>query len=320
MRRVPKPKECGLCKRAVVNSFICRRCAKELRNLLIGEGWPDSLGETGCGQPGIIWYIRRLRETALRQARMEQACVHGGTSYVDEDGHACVDGYGLVMDMRAKRLLARISVTLARWNADLDPLLGTHRHDSPWVSVVVAGKGSGGLDEARARRLAANIAVMRHHCAGIGTLHHDLLEYAKQAWGVINRPNDICCGPCPTLTMHFTDGKPDSELKPCDVLLYAEEHAETVVCPKCRAEHDVAALRQALKSLTRDMLFTGPELLKLMATSLNDKIAKSTFYQLISDGRLTYRGIDGKGAMQYTYADVCEAREKPKPTRRLRAM
>jgi hypothetical protein len=307
-RRIPRPKECTLCGRGVVNSFVCRRCGKELRDLLVGAVEEQ-------GQPGIIWYIHRLTETAYRQARMEQASdAHGSTSYVDEDGKACSDGYGLLADHRARKLLGKISVLLARWNADLDPLVGSQRHDSPWVSVVVAGRGSGGLDAVRARRLAANIPALRHHCADIGGLHADLLQYAKDAWKIINRPNDIICGPCPN---PVTD-KDDPVEHPCGVLLYAEKHAETVQCPKCRAEHEVCVLRENLKHIAHDMLFTGPELLRLMETRLNDKISKSTFYQLISDGRLAYRAINGDGAMQYTYNDVCEAREKPKPVRRFR--
>ena len=302
VRRIPKPKECTLCGRNVVNSFVCRRCGKELRDLLIGS-------TEERGQPGIIWYIHRLRETAYRQGRMEQAL----------GAHATSEGYSQLADMRAVRLMSKISVTLARWNADLDSLVSTQRRDNAWVSVVVAGRGSGGLDEARSRRLAANIPALRHHCPDIKGLHHDLLEYAKAAWKIINRPNDICCGRCPNpvLTKNF-EGTNHDGVVPCDTMLYAEEHAETVQCPKCRAEHNVSELREKLKSLTRDMLFTGPELLNLMATSLNDKIAKSTFYQLISDGRLLYRGINEEGAYTYTYADVCEAREKPKPVRRFK--
>jgi hypothetical protein len=294
-RRIPRPKECTLCGRAVVNSFICRRCGRELRDLLVGSAQEQ-------GQPGIVWYIHRLRETAYRQARMEQASVQG-----------TVEGYALLMDWRAKKLLGKISVLLARWNVDCAALSATQSRQNAWVSVVVAGKGFGGLDEARARRLAANIPALRHHCPDISGLHADLLRYAKDAWKVINRPNDICCGRCSAM---IPDKDPPHKENPCDAMLYAEEHAETVVCPKCHAEYDVCELREKLKNLTRDMLFTGPELLNLMATNLNDRMPKSTFYQLISDGRLLYRGINDEGDYTYTYADVCEAREKPAPTRR----
>jgi hypothetical protein len=309
MKRIPKPKECTLCGRGVVNSFICRRCGKELRDLLIGSSEEQ-------GQPGIIWYIHRLRETAYRQAKMEQVGEYGSTSYVDEDGKACSDGYGLLMDHRAVALLHRISVLLARWNADCEALIDPQRKVNALRAVTVAGRGLAGLDEVYARRLAANIPALRHHCPDICGLHRDLLEYAKQGWKVINRPNDICCGRCPNM---IPDKDPPHEENLCDAWLYAEEHAETVTCPKCRAEHDVSELREKLKHLTRDMLFTGPELLHLMATGLNDKIPKSTFYQLISDGRLQYRTINDEGAHTYTYADVCEAREKPKPVRRFKS-
>jgi hypothetical protein len=287
-RRIPKPKTCTLCGRAVVNSFICRRCGKELRDLLIGSSEPD-------GQPGIVWYIQRLRETAYRQARMD--CSLGAKS-----SH---HGYYLFGDARALVLLRRISLTLARWDSDLSALIEPQRRNHPLMRVLVAGRGSDGLDEARSRRLAEHIPALRHNCGQVRTLHGDLLEYAKQAWRIINRPNDICCGPCPASA--------------CGTLLYAEEHAETVQCPKCRAEHDVCALREELKRITRDMLFTGPELLRLMETRLNDRITKTAFYQLIRDGRLAYRGINAEGLMCYTYADVLEARAKESPHRRVHA-
>jgi len=69
-----------------------------------------------------------------------------------------------------------------------------------------------------------------------------------------------------------------------------------------------------------DMLFTGPELLRLMKIRLNDRMPKSTFYQLIRDGRLLSRGFSREGQPQYTYDDVCAARDKPKPRAKKPAM
>lgn len=293
--RIPKPKECTNCGRAVQNSFICRRCGIELRDLLIGS-------KDDRGQPGIIWYIRRLRETAYRQSRMTLV----GT--VADD----TNGYTLLADNRAVKLLSQISVSLAVWNADVVALAAPQGRDTSLAAVVVAGRGYGALDEVRARRLAASIPRLRHTTPGIKGLHADMLGYARKAWRIINRPNDICCGPC-TAMVKDKQTSADAE---CRTMLYAEEHAEIVACPKCRTEYDVPTLREKLKQQTHDMLFTGPELLRLMETRLNDKMPKSSFYRLIQDGRLRCRITkleNGREVPYYTYADVVAAREKPEP-------
>jgi hypothetical protein len=282
-RRVVKSMQCTNCGRGVQNSYICRRCGIELRDLLIGS-------KEDRGQPGIIWYMRRLRETAYRQSRLDD----GPSTRIS------YEGYGLLTDQRALRLLGRISVTLALWNNELDPRGGVN------MGVLVHAERYDALDEWRATRIAANIPKLRHHSPNIKNLHTDMLKHAKDAWRVINRPNNICCGPCPNMVK-------DAE---CATMLYAEEHAEKVQCPQCHVEHDVSVLRDELKRRTRDMLFTGPELLRLMETRLNDRMSKSTFYRMVQDGRLqprTTRLENDQHVFVYTYDDVCEARRKPEP-------
>lgn len=304
-QRMSSSKECSKCKRTVSDSFLCRRCGRELRELLIGDGTvkPVVEDEHSKRQPGIIWYIGRLRETAYRQARMAQGL--GAKS-----SHT---GYYLFGNHEAAKLLAKIRTTLAYWSADLDRLVAPHRHDDDGSGVMTLPEKSGGLDAWRATYLAEHIPELRHRCKDIGSLHADMLGYARDAWRIINRPSDICCGPCPNLVED--EDKPNT-VKKCEIMLYAEEFAEEVQCPKCRARHDVLALREELKRQTRDKLFTGSQLLRLMETRLNDKVPKSTFYKLISDGRLLARGWDQDKNPMYTYADVCEAREKPVPGRK----
>jgi hypothetical protein len=144
----------------------------------------------------------------------------------------------------------------------------------------------------------------------------DLLAYAKEAWKIINRPADNCCGPCPSTV----------DESPCGTLLYAEEKATVVQCPRCRKRHNVEALRESLRNAVRDMLFTAGELRKLMDTRLNDRMPKATFYKMIQDGRLVARCTADDGVKMYTYNDVCMARqktsrltssEKPCPTRKV---
>ena len=99
--------------------------------------------------------------------------------------------------------------------------------------------------------------MLRHNCADLDRLLHHLLDYAKDAWRIINRPDDICCGPCPGKVKDEDGNEID-----CARMLYAEEYednegkrvvAETVVCsnPKCRARHAPSArVRSPVGSLT----------------------------------------------------------------------
>lgn len=313
-----KPTTCNVCGRAVNQSYICRRCGRELRELLVGEPMASAVVETehSKGQPGIAWYIMRLQESAYRQTVMER----------NLGGHGMRSGYDQLGNRAAIDLLGKITWTLDHWNARLDRLVGPHSPQPHLPGMVAWPDGLDGSESVlNANRLADHVSELRHGCEDIDRLVHDLLTYAKDGWRIINRPDDICCGPCPNVVDECDDHRiPTGRQVACGVMLYAEEFeqdgkrttADTVVCPKCHAKHDVSQLREELKRQVRDMLFTGYELLKLMETRLNDRMPKSTFYQLIRDGRLKARGFDENGQPRYTYDDVCEAREKPRPVRK----
>lgn len=300
MRKSARSNKCGTCERPIPDAYLCRRCGIELRYLLIGGG----------DQPGIVWYMARLRESAYGQSKLGRA---GSTRSVRE-------GYALLSNQRAVRLLAQISGTLALWAGHCEALRATHGHEWPMVATGTPDRSSDRLEARRARFIAAHVQLIRRHHGSAAQLHDDMLRYAKQSWSIINRPNDICCGPCPTVVVDVvvTDqaGGVAKEIeKPCGTLLYAEEGSAGVVCPSCRVEHNVVDLRTGLRETVRDVLFSGPELLRIMETRLNDRMSKSTFYQLVRDGRLRARHVKD-GAPQYTYDDLCEAREKPKPARK----
>jgi hypothetical protein len=264
------------------------------------------------GQPGIVWYMMRLHESAYRQTVMAR----------NLGGHVVRSGYDQLGNQHAIDLLGRIAWTLEHWNARLDRLIGPQTAFPPATGVVAWPDG---LDSAEtvcyAIRLAEHVSELRHNCPDIDRLRNDLLGYAKDGWRIINRPDDICCGPCSAMVEDKDN--PGTEIA-CGVMLYAEEFeqdgkrvtADTVICPKCHAKHDVSKLREELKRHVHDMLFTGPELLKLMQTRLNDRMSSKTLYEMVRDGRLRARGFSGDGTPQYTYDDLCIAREKPRPTRK----
>lgn len=307
--KTQKPKACNVCSGTVNEAFICRRCARELRELLIGDGVTKAVvaDQHPKGQPGIAWYIERLRETAYRQTLMDR-CLGAKTGR---------SGYDQLGNKAAIDLLGKIHWTLGHWNDRLTTLAGSVTPGTGAAVVLAYPDGFDGLDGLRAAHLADNISALRHHCSDVDKLVSDLLGYAKDAWRIVNRPDDICCGSCPAMVAERDENRMETGREvECGVMLYAEEFAEEVECPKCHAHHDVSKLREGLKHRARGMLFTGPELLKLMETRLNDRMPKSTFYQLVRDGRLRARGFDNDDQAQYTYDDVCEARDKPKPGRK----
>lgn len=280
---------CQTCGRATNNAYICRRCANELHDLLVGSKDVD-------GQPGIVWYIKRLRESAYGQTRMARSLAARSSN----------QGYALLANRRAVELLAKIAAVLARWEAITEALRATQRHETGWVHMGSPTRDFERLEVKRARFIAANVVLLRHHCKSVQYLHSDMLNFAREAWRIINRPNDVCCGPCPTII----------EEKPCGTLLYAEENSNTVACPVCHTLHDVELLRDMLKSQVQDMLFTRVELVNLMATRLNDPIKQPLFTKLLRTKKLQPREIrhemqeDGTvlEIPMFTYNDVCAAR------------
>lgn len=295
-----KIQTCAACGRATNNAYICRRCAKELHDLLVGSKDVD-------GQPGIVWYIKRLRETAYGQTRMARSL----------SARSSNQGYALLANRRAVELLAKIAAVLARWEAIVEALRATQRHETGWVHTGSPTKDFERLEVKRARFIAANVVLLRHHCRAVHYLHADMLEFARQAWRIINRPNDVCCGPCPTVIKNWdsVQGRYMSGQR-CGTLLYAEENSNTVVCPLCHTLHFVEALREQLKAAVADMLFTRVELCNLMATRLNDPIKAPLFTKLLRTKKLQPREIrhekqeDGTviEVPMFTYNDVCAAR------------
>jgi hypothetical protein len=214
--------------------------------------------------------------------------------------------------------LRRIRVTLGDWVADCGGLAATWSHESGELVPAHQAGHSEPLEARYARFLAGHIKAIRRH-QDSRKLYDLLVAYSREGWRLINRPADLCCGPCPTPTHDMEGG----EGTVCGTMLYASEHADTVQCSRCRERYDVEDLRNALREYVKELMFTGSELRRLMETRLNDRMPKATFYKLIADGRLQprqFRSETIKGKLiatpMFTYADVCVAREKPVPQRK----
>jgi LSD1 subclass zinc finger protein len=283
---------CKICGRATNHAYICRGCANELHDLLVGSS-------------GITWYVKRLRESAYGQARLGRSVHARGT----------VTGYALLGNRQAAQLLARSGTVLARWEVVCDRLRATYGNETDVCHSGHPTRDSERLEVKRATYIAANVVLIRHHCAEAPKLHAEMLDCARTAWRIINRPNDICCGACPTMiyddSVNSAYAQSHDNVSPCGTLLYAEDGASGVQCPRCHTMHNVEALRESLRNAVQDMLFTRDELIRLMETRLNDRIPHSTFGKLLRDGRLQPRHVDDDGIAWFTYNDVCEARLKP---------
>lgn len=299
---MPKVKCCKVCQ-GQSDLYLCQRCTNEIRELLVGKRIHEDRS-----QPGICWYIGRLTEQAYGQSKLG----------ISNGAKSSREGYALLVDKRAIELLDRIRATLWHWQTQLATDKAHRDRDSGAPASTLSDfQPSVGITTPALARWVANrhMKALRRHPNSY-QLHAALLSYAKQAWRIINRPPDMCCGPCPTMLAPLRGEK---DAKPCGTLLYAEERESRVKCPRCRMRHDVEQLRDALRHTVTDMLFTGPELLRLMETRLNDRLPKPTFYKYVKDGRLQPRSIANDGVKFYTYNDVCEAREKPAPTRQSKA-
>lgn len=298
-------KRCALCGAQILDAYMCADCGRELRELLVGDGITKAVSgqQHPRTQPGIVWYIIQLYKTAYRQTRT------GG----DVSSKSSAAGYGLLADRRATVLLNRIGVLLREWDDRLYILKDAHHDERVLLLVEGADDYPEALCIRQARFLAAHVRLLRRHDKDVHRLHNQLLSFAREAWTVINRPPELCCGGCPSTVRDAADPRVE---KKCGVILYAEENAKTVQCPKCRAKHDVDGLREQLRDAAADYVLPAAELMTLMETRLNDRIPKSSFYQLVRDGRLSAHSERPDGTALYTYQAVSEARTKEPPASR----
>jgi len=318
-------KRCALCGAQILDAYMCVDCGRGLRELLVGDGTkPVVATQHPRSQPGIVWYIKQLYKVAYRQTKLDHTGNVGGSSecarrkagVCDGESHNPCDwcntsggGYGPLADRSAISLLTRISAALAEWEARLYTCKDRTNDQRVMLLIDTAADYPEALCIRQARFLAAHVRLLRRHDKEILRLHNQMLSFAREAFSVINRPPDTCCGGCPNMIKDKETG----EDKKCGVIMYVEENARQVQCPKCRTTHDVEKLREQLKLEAQDYVLPAKELMALMETRLNDRIPKSSFYQLVRDGRLCAHCINAEGVALYTYQDVCAARTAPTP-------
>jgi hypothetical protein len=272
-----------------------------MRELLVGTAVDRMIPNRV--EPGLVWYANRLTEQKHRQSRLGMVSGPRGAG----------DGFDLLADRRAQVMLDRIATKLDEWVTTVRPftqkrpvlpLCATQGHENGQAGTTTSTDGMRVSTRQKAHFLAEHVQRIRLRCPDAATMHADVLGLTRDCWSVINRPADMFCGPCPTPSLTERGGL-------CATMLYTLEHQPTVQCDKCRCVHDVGTLREAMRDIVSDMLFTGPEIRRLMETRLADPVSKTSFHRMVNDGRLIERGYNGDGDPLFTYADVCAARRKP---------
>ncbi|GAB3459136.1 hypothetical protein [Actinophytocola sediminis] len=128
-------------------------------------------------------------------------------------------------------------------------------------------------------------------------LHADLTGLADQIrHRVDRRPDRVYSGPC---------GAPTEE-GPCPGHLYAHAGAGLVVCPVCRAGHDVAERREWMTDRARDMLLIAPVALGWARLLLDHVIPPGTWRSWLSRRRIPTRATDRFGRALYRFGDVVD--------------
>lgn len=283
--------------------YLCWECGKDIRWLLVGKPVERRIGsQAGFDeQPGIVWYLDRLREAAYRQTRLGRGSAHRKTKPASESD--------LLPDKRACELRQQIHNTLSIWVRAITETRGVTFE--PLHGRVGANYSATGAD--MATWLAHHItAVMSEPDAHV--LHADLARCCKEAARLINRPPELYLGLC---KQPRTDEN-GAEVG-CGTPLRADYDAADVQCGRCKTSYEVDALKAALLCQIEAMLFTGPDLLRILAV-IGEPIPSSTWYG--SEGRpgvryrVQPRGWSGDEPM-YVYSDVRAAmmrRDEPEST------
>lgn len=124
-----------------------------------------------------------------------------------------------------------------------------------------------------------------------GVCAQDVDRVVRKAIRTINKRKRVFCGPCPKIVGEGPKGQP---LR-CDVGLYAEwndlrdEVEPHVTCWKCREQHDVAKLKQAIFARAQHFLFTLDELLKVL-DDMGEHLPRVKFYEWRKNDLIKPRG------------------------------
>lgn len=275
--------------------FLCWNCGKAIRRLLVGRKVSRRKATEAQGEePGIIWYLDRLTESAYLQTRMGSSSVR-----------TAPDSMPLLPDGRASELRHQIHAELTSWVKQLTENRGIRflPLDSvepdfigplrPGWRRIAIGYTASAAD--MARWLAHNLlAIMSEENAA--ELHDELVALTRKAHRAIDRPELQLFGECSKSMGENDEGVPLA----CGVKLYAEKGETVVACPRCRSRYGVDELRDDMRARARDQPMTGADVLRMMKLA-GEAPASATFYKVL--GRVaprSYLHADGQRNQAWT--------------------
>lgn len=303
--------ECKRCSRKT-DLFLCSTCVGNLRQKL----------------HDLPWWLDRLMETSLGQARMgdqgrrskRRNVLHGDDSIAShiEPFPRDSDRPATKGDHEARRRAAlRHALSAVRVNTRAsDELQRIHNTLTRWVKDLCETRG---LELPQLNTAAAMAKWLERHAASVAhqedatILCDDVEDMTRNAERIVNRPvPPMIIGPC------VTDPAPDEVLAKrieagdretrCNRALEANKGATEVTCTQCKEVHDVEeVLAQNLDALD-DQIFTVRDLVDWVLPRLDEAVPQRTLERWILGSQIEVRGFSASGAQMVLLGDVRKVR------------
>ena len=303
--------DCTRCARKT-DLYLCSTCIGNLRSMLHDMPWYlDRLVETAIGQA-------RISDTGRRAKRRD--VLHGDDSLAahieafPRDG----DKPPTKRDLLARQKLAlHHALAAGRVNGRASDLLQKIHNTLAWWVKDICTRQNASIP--RLNTVTSMVRWLEKHCATVAhqddglNLIGDVEELQKSIERIVNRPvAPMVIGPCvtdpaPDDLLEQRAGKGDGTTR-CNYALHAGQKANKVTCPQCDETHDVSdVLTQNLAELD-EVLVTVRDLVDWVLPRLDEPVPQRTIERWIVKGWVPVRGQDSSGANMVTIGDVRRAR------------
>lgn len=287
--------------------YLCWNCGKAVRQLLTGLKIRDRDGRIANIEPGIIWYLDRLTESAVGQAR------------VGSGGRVAPGSKILLGDERASRLSRQIHNSLSMWAR-----LVTENRGIAFMPVRSVGRSFVGPLPVGWRRLPAGyeassadmVRWLAHHITAVmsepdaNEFYRDMESAVKNIRRIIYPAPSVLIGVCPTVTGEGVDGP-----IVCSTPMYGERDDVEVQCRRCRQTYLVADLHNYTNDRIRGELLSANQMWHALHLVNVETGPRSTFFKLLATkvAPQSYEHDDGSRNQKrsqrplYRYEDVVAA-------------
>jgi hypothetical protein len=278
-----------------------------VRELLIGLKIRDRDGRIANVEPGLIWYLDRLTESATGQARVGPGGRVGPGSRV------------LLGDQRASRLGEQIHNTLSMWAR-----LVTENRGISFMPIRSVGPRFIGPLPVGWRRLptgyeasSADMARwLAHHITALmcepdaNEFYVEMEAAVEGIRRIIYPASSVLIGACPTIT-----GEDESGPAVCSTPLYGDRDDVEVQCRHCRQTYSTADLYDYTSDRIQGELLSANQMWHALHLTGADTGSRSTFFKLLATKVVprSYEHEDGARNQRrsqrplYGYEDVVEA-------------